>query len=42
MSKSIMQENKECYLCRYLYDFENQMNLQEHHCIHGTANRTLS
>ena len=42
MSKSIIQENKECYLCRYLYDFENQMNLQEHHCIHGTANRALS
>lgn len=40
--KSIIQDTKECYLCRYLYDFENTMNLQEHHCIHGTANRVLS
>lgn len=42
MSKSIMQNKKECYLCRFLYDYENKTNLQEHHCIHGTANRTLS
>jgi len=42
LMKSIMQEEKECYLCRKLYDAENVQNLQEHHCIHGTANRTLS
>ena len=42
MSKSIMQQDKECYLCRYLYDHENLINLQVRHCIHGTANRALS
>lgn len=40
--KSIVQQEKECFLCRYLFDIENIMNLQEHHCIHGTANRALS
>lgn len=40
--KSIVQQEKECFLCRRLYNRENVINLQEHHCIHGTANRTLS
>lgn len=42
MSKSIMQKNKECYLCRMLFDTENTYNLHEHHCISGTANRKLA
>lgn len=40
--KSIIQENKECFLCRYLYDSENIFNLQDHHIFFGTANRRLS
>lgn len=34
--KSIMQENKKiCYLC-------DGIATEEHHCLHGTANRKLS
>lgn len=40
--KSIMQDEEECYLCRLLYDSENKSQLEEHHCIHGTANRAKS
>ena len=40
--KSIIQTEKECYLCRYLYDFENTRNLHDHHIFFGTANRKLS
>ena len=40
--KSIIQSEKECYLCRYLYDFENTRNLEDHHIFFGTANRRLS
>lgn len=36
MSKSIMQEKKECYICKTTLD------LDKHHCIHGTANRKLA
>lgn len=36
MSKSIIQTNKEqCFLCK-------GQAMEEHHCIHGTANRKLS
>lgn len=41
MSKSIIQEKKECYLCRVLYDSERTYGLEEHHCIPGTAHRRL-
>ena len=34
--KSIIQVKKVCYICG------TTMNLEEHHCIHGTANRKLS
>lgn len=40
--KSIIQNKKECFLCRYLYDSENICNLQDHHIFFGTANRRLS
>lgn len=34
--KSILQTEKECFVC------QNTLNLELHHCIHGTANRRLS
>ena len=34
--KSIIQTEKECYIC------QSRQNLESHHCIHGTANRKLS
>lgn len=34
--KSILQKNKECYICG------RTNNLHEHHVIHGTANRKKS
>lgn len=34
--KSILQTNKQCYVCGTTYD------LHSHHCIHGLANRKLS
>lgn len=40
--KSIIQNKKECFLCRYLYDSENIFNLHDHHIFFGTANRRLS
>lgn len=40
--KSIIQDEKECFLCRYLYDSENIINLHDHHIFFGTANRTQS
>lgn len=48
MSKSIMQGAKECYLCRKRlneagrYDRLTSSNLEEHHIMHGTANRRIS
>lgn len=42
MSKSIIQDKKECFLCRYLYGTENTNNLCSHHIFFGTANRRLS
>jgi len=42
--KSIMHDKRDgtCYLCMAAGDFSRQMCLEEHHCIHGTANRQLS
>lgn len=34
--KSIIQEEKECYVCHTTY------NLQDHHIIYGTSNRKQS
>lgn len=36
MARSIIQTEKECYVCGTTY------NLHEHHCIYGTANRKQS
>jgi len=36
MSKSIMQNKKQCYLCG------RQSYLEKHHIVSGTANRKLS
>lgn len=33
--KSIIQDEKRCYVCRSPY-------VEEHHCMYGTANRKLS
>ena len=41
MSKSIMQTEKECYICRKL-GFDTTRNLEEHHVLHGTANRKIA
>jgi hypothetical protein len=36
MTKSIMQDEKVCYLCG------RAVSLERHHCMSGTANRKLS
>ena len=36
MAKSIMQSEKQCFICGTTYD------LHVHHCIYGSANRKLS
>ena len=38
MAKSIMQTERECYICAKL-GFHTTENLEEHHFLHGTANR---
>ena len=35
MSKSIIQVKRQCLIC-------HNSNVEEHHCIYGTANRKLS
>lgn len=42
--KSIMHDKRDgtCYLCMAMGDYSRQTCLEEHHCIHGTANRRLS
>lgn len=45
MSKSIMQREKECYICRELVGAEMSLpdtGLEMHHIFGGTANRKLS
>ena len=48
MAKSIMQKNKECYLCRKqaarsgYYGPLSTAGLEQHHIMHGTANRKIS
>lgn len=34
--KSILQENKQCFIC------SSTQNLELHHCVHGTANRKIA
>lgn len=40
--KSIMQENKECYLCRKYFDICNERGLHKHHVYEGWGNRQRS
>lgn len=40
MAKSIMQTERECYICNKL-GFTTTRNLEEHHFIPGTAKRSL-
>ena len=42
MAKSILQDERECYLCNLLYGTHNHYNLHEHHVFQGTANRRKS
>jgi len=42
MTKSIMQNKKECYLCRKFYDIDMQIGLECHHIFGGVANRKIS
>lgn len=48
MAKSIMQKNKECYLCRKqaeqagCFGLFPTEGLEQHHIMHGTANRKIS
>jgi hypothetical protein len=32
MAKSILQTERECYIC-------GRLDVEEHHCIHGSSNR---
>lgn len=45
MSKSILQDKKECWLCRQLYGCEMALegdSLEKHHVMFGTADRDIS
>ena len=35
MAKSILQKNKECYLCRRFYNLRTVRGLEEHHILYG-------
>ena len=40
--KSIIQTEKECYICRCVYGVENRRRLECHHVFGGSANRKKS
>lgn len=40
--ESIIQKEKECFVCRMLFNLRTTRDLHSHHCIGGTANRKLS
>lgn len=40
--KSIVQQNKECYLCRELFHAQKLSHLECHHIIYGCDNRKNS
>lgn len=42
MAKSIIQIEKECYLCRVYYGIRHQMGLEKHHVMNGWGKRTPS
>lgn len=42
MAKSILQKDKECYLCRRFYNLRTTRGLEEHHILFGRGRRELS
>ena len=42
MAKSILQIDKECYLCRKRYNLRTTRGLEEHHILFGRGRRELS
>ena len=42
MAKSILQNDKECYLCRRMYNLRTTRGLEEHHILFGRGRRELS
>ena len=42
MAKSILQSDKECYLCRKRYNLRTTRSLEEHHILFGRGRRELS
>lgn len=42
MAKSILQKDKECYLCRRFYNLRTVRGLEEHHILFGRGRRELS
>ena len=42
MAKSILQSDKECYLCRRFYNLRTTRGLEEHHILFGRGRRELS
>ena len=40
--ESIIQKEKECFVCRMLLNLRTTRNLHSHHVFGGTANRKLS
>lgn len=40
--KSIIQEDKECFLCRKIFNSAKISHLENHHIFYGTANRRNS
>jgi hypothetical protein len=40
--KSIIQDKKECFICRNNYDVETTRGLHEHHIFEGTGRRKQS
>ena len=42
MAKSILQSDKECYLCRRMYNLRTTRGLEEHHILFGRGRRELS
>lgn len=42
MAKSYMQDEKECYLCRKIYDVATVNPLHLHHIFEGWGNRRIS
>lgn len=42
MAKSILQSERECYLCRKWYNLHTTRGLEEHHILFGRGRRELS